>query len=129
MDKEPVLLDTSLLIDYYRKKDKDKTQLVKLSSKYTFEISVITKLEILSGVNENQKKYWESIFSKMLIHPLFEKEVEIAAEIVQYLTKRNKIIGIKDILIGATALSKGLPISTLNRKDFDRIDHLILVEL
>lgn len=33
MDKEPVLLDTSLLIDYYRKKDKDKTQLVKLSSK------------------------------------------------------------------------------------------------
>lgn len=38
-----------------------------------------------------------------------------------YRKKENQIIGIKDILIGSTALSKGLNLATLNRKDFERI--------
>ncbi|MBI4946099.1 MAG: type II toxin-antitoxin system VapC family toxin [Bacteroidetes bacterium] len=128
MDKDSVCLDTSVLIDYYRKKDKTKTIFVKLSTQYSFSISVITKLEILTGITENQKGFWNNVFQKLEIIPLNEPEIEIAADIIRYLTKRNKIIGIKDILIGSTALSKGLKLATLNRKDFDRIDGLKLIE-
>ena len=44
MDKKLICLDTSILIDYYRKKNKEKTKFVELSKSYKFAISVITKL-------------------------------------------------------------------------------------
>ena len=128
MDKNRICSDTSILIDYYRKKNKEKTKFVQLSKKYSFSVSVITKLEILTGITENQKNFWNNVFEKIEIIPLDEPEIEFAAEIIRYLTKRNKIIGIKDILIGSTAISKGLKLSTLNKKDFERIDGLELID-
>ncbi len=128
MDKKLICLDTSILIDYYRKKNKSKTKFVQLSEKYQFSISVITKLEILTGINESQKDFWNNVFGKIEIVPLNEKDVEIAADIIRTLTKQNKIIGLKDILIGATAVSNNLELSTLNNKDFKRIGGLTLIE-
>lgn len=127
MDKDRICLDTSILIDYYRKKSKEKTKFVQLSFRYTFSVSVITKLEILTGITENQKDFWNTVFAKIEIIPLDEPEVAIAAEIIRDLTKRNKIIGIKDILIASTAISKKLKLATLNLKDFERIDGLELI--
>ena len=66
MDKGHICLDTSILIDYYRKKNKSKTKFVQLSKKYTFCISVITKLEILAGITGNQKDFWNKIFEKLV---------------------------------------------------------------
>ncbi|MCD4663816.1 MAG: type II toxin-antitoxin system VapC family toxin [Bacteroidales bacterium] len=128
MDKERICIDTSILIDYYRKKNKEKAKFVQLSRKYSFSISVISKLEVLTGITENQKNFLKNFFEKIDIIPLGEREIEFAAEIIRYLTKRNKIIGIKDILIGSTAISKGLKLSTLNKKDFERIDNLELID-
>ncbi len=128
MDKKLICLDTSILIDYYRKKNKTKTKFVELSKSYKFAVSVITKLEILTGIKDEQHGFWNKIFSKIQIIPLQEKDVEIASEIIQSLTKRNKIIGLKDILIASTAIANNLKISTLNIKDFERIENLKLVE-
>ena len=128
MDKELICLDTSILIDYYRKKNKSKTKFVLLAKKYKFSISVITKLEILAGVRGDQLAFWNIIFEKIDILPLSEKDVEVAANIIQTLTRKNKIIGLKDILIASTAISNGLKISTLNQKDFIRIENLRLIE-
>ena len=127
MDKDLICLDTSILIDYYRKKNKSKTKFVQLSEKYSFAISVITKLEILTGINENQQEFWTHIFEKLKILSLDQKDVEIAAKTIQTLTKRNKIIGLKDILIASTAIANDLPLSTLNLKDFRRIESLRIV--
>jgi len=128
MDKNIICLDTSILIDYYRKKNKSKTKFIQLSEKYSFAISVITKLEILTGVNENQRDFWIQVFNKIKIISLNEKDVEIAAQIIRTLTKRNKIIGLKDILIASTAIANDLPVSTLNFKDFERIENLRIVD-
>jgi len=108
--------------------DKSKTLFVKLSLKYSFAISVITKFEILAGITESQRDFWNSVFQKTLIIPLDEQEVEIAATILQDLKKRNQFIGIKDILIGSTTLSKGLKFATLNKKDFERITDIELID-
>ena len=48
-----ILLDTSILIEYYRNKDKAKTKLFQLSSSNIFSISVITKFEFLAGTKPN----------------------------------------------------------------------------
>ena len=50
-----VLVDTSILIDYYRKTDKEKSAWVALVRKeYSFVISAVTKYEIYSGATQNQ---------------------------------------------------------------------------
>lgn len=127
MGKELICLDTSILIEYYRKKNKSKTKFVQLSKNYSFAISVIVKFEILSGINENQQEFWEQVFKKFQIFSLHETDIEIAAHILRNLKKRNKIIGLKDILIASSAIANGLPLSTLNLKDFIRIENLEII--
>jgi len=72
-----ICLDTSILIDYFRKKNKGKTFFFKLAREYRFAISVITKFEILNGSDEDQKEFWNQLFSRFRIIPLDEREVEI----------------------------------------------------
>jgi predicted nucleic acid-binding protein len=43
MESSPILIDTSVLIDYFRKKNKGKTLLYSLSLKYNISISTITE--------------------------------------------------------------------------------------
>ena len=128
MVRKTILVDSSLFIDYYRKQQKEKTLLVKLSQKYDFAISVITKFELLVGTKtDEQKKFWNEIFDSLIVFPLLDKEMELAAEIVKSLRKNNKIIGIQDIFIATTAIENNLELATLNRKDFMRIEKLKLI--
>jgi predicted nucleic acid-binding protein len=127
MGKELICLDTSILIEYYRKKDKSKTKFVQLSKRYSFAVSVIVKLEILVGINKDQQEFWKQVFDKIKILPLQEEDVGVAAQILRNLTKRNKIIGLKDTLIASSAIALNLPLSTLNIKDFKRIENIKLI--
>jgi tRNA(fMet)-specific endonuclease VapC len=128
MDKERICIDTSVLIDYYRKKDKSKSILVELSRTYIFCISVITKLEILVGIRPETENFWTGIFSRMTIIPINELEFEKASQIIRSLKKQNKIIEIQDILIAATAIANNVKLCTINKKHFDRITELEMVE-
>ena len=128
MDKERICIDTSVLIDYYRKKDKSKSKLVELSRTYKFCISVITKLKILVGVSPESEKFWTGIFSRITIIPINELEVEKASHIIRSLRKQNKIIDIQDILIAATAIANNVKLCTINKKHFDRISELKIIE-
>jgi predicted nucleic acid-binding protein len=122
-----ICLDTSILIDYFRKKNKRKTFFFKLAREYSFAISVITKFEILNGSNEDQKEFWDQLFSRFRIIPLDESEVEVASEIIKKLRSRNKLIELPDILIAATSLTHGLKLATLNKAHFQRIEDLSLI--
>jgi predicted nucleic acid-binding protein len=128
MDKEIICLDTSVFIDYFRKQKKEKTFLVELADNYDFAISVITKLEISVGISSGQSEFWDTLFEKLTILPLYESEVEIASSIIQTLRKANKIIGLQDILIASTAISNNLRLATLNLKDFERIENLKIIK-
>lgn len=43
------------------------------------------------------------------------------------LKSTNRLIGIRDLLIGATALSRGAKLATLNTKHFGRINDLEII--
>ena len=49
---------------------------------------------------------------------------ETAIVIYLDLLKKNKLIDLADILIGATALTHSIPLATLNFKHFERIKNL-----
>jgi len=125
MDEEIIFLDTSVLIDYFRKTKKENSFLYQLSKTYTrFAVSIITKFEILIGSNESQQGFWDDFFERVEVVNYTEQENHKAIEIHKKLKTTGQLIGFADLLIGATALSQGVKIATLNESHFSRIDGL-----
>lgn len=120
-----ILLDSSILIELFRKKDKEKTQFYSLAQTYkTLCISTITYYEIGIGNRKAHAGYWDKLSENLRILP-FDKECsDNAITIYLDLLKANKMIDLADILIGATALTHNIPIATLNDKHFNRIKGL-----
>jgi len=124
-----ILVDTSILIDFYRKTDKNKTVWVSLVKQgFQFAISSITKYEIYSGATENQLQFWNSILQEITVIPFDELTVDKAVEINAKLKLKRKQIDLADLFIASTAIAYALPFSTLNIKHFDRIDQLMIME-
>lgn len=130
MENRKVLIDSNILIEYLRNRDKENTTLVKLQD-YDFYISVVSVFELLAGANTNEKKLEAKILIEDFIKVNFtEKDAELAGEISIFL--RSEGINFKnfnDIFIAATALSNDLPILTLNTKDFQHIKNLKLITI
>ncbi len=79
MASEIVCLDTSILIDYYRKTDKSRSQFYKLTEEYfSFAVSYITEYEIYVGSNTTQDPFWDDFFGSITILP-FDSEVNKVA--------------------------------------------------
>ena len=57
-----------------------------------------------------------------------EASVDTAVAINTTLKRRRKQIDLADLLIAATAITHGLSIATLNKKHFDRIDTLNILD-
>ena len=124
-----ILLDTSILIDYYRKTNKANSAWVALIDKgYEFAISAITKYELYSGATQSQITFWDSILASISVISFDESCVDTAVQINAVLKQKRKQIDLADLFIAATAVANNLPIATLNKKHFDRIDGLSVVE-
>ena len=124
-----ILVDTSILIDFYRKTDKNKSVWISLIRKgFQFSVSSITKYEIYSGATEAQMEFWNSIFQAITVISFDESAVDKAVEINSKLKRKRKQMDLADLFIAATALSNDLTFATLNRKHFDRVDDLIILE-
>lgn len=122
-----ILVDTWILIDYYRKIEKENSVWITLVRQgYAFAISAVTKYEIYSGATSNQLIFWDSIFKAIIILPFDELAVDTAVALNSTLKKKRKQINIADLFIAATAVSNKVPLATL--KHFERIDTLNLVE-
>lgn len=130
MEKGIALLDTSILIDYFRKKDKSNAYFFHLADNYSsFCISAITEYEIYSGTTPKQLNFWNDMLSIITVIPFGSEAVKTAVEINNTLKHKRKQIDIADLFIAATAASNNLPLATLNRKHFERVDTLKLVQV
>lgn len=87
-----ILVDTSVLIDFYRKTDKNNSVWIRL------------------------------------VRQGYEATVDTAVNINAGLKRKRKQVDLADLFISATAITHHLPFATLNRKHFDRIDELTIVE-
>jgi tRNA(fMet)-specific endonuclease VapC len=129
MAEKIVLADTSLLIDFFRKSDKSKSHLVSLIRKgYEFCIWVITEYEIYSGAAASQVGYWQEFLKKINVIPLDQSAIKEAVNINNVLKAKRKQIELADLFIAVIAVSNNLPVATLNKKHFERVESLVLVE-
>ncbi len=128
MAERLILLDSSILIDFYRKSNKENSvwfQLLK--DGHTFAISAVTKYEINAGATKSQLTYWNEIFNLVQVIPFDESCVDTAVDINESLKQKRKQIALADLFIAAKAVANNLPCATLNKKHFVRIDGLELI--
>ena len=124
-----MLADTSVLIEYFRKTDKEKSTLILLFDQgYDFSISAITHYEIYSGATPAQLPFWTSVLGRAKVLPFDHAAAQVAVDINLALKRKRKQIGIADLFIAATAISNNLVFATLNTKHFERIDELTIIE-
>ncbi len=122
------MIDTSIIIDYLRKKKKQYTKFYRIVDVYRLYISSVTVFELLAGAKDEQKRRdIDNIIDYLEVLPFTRETAEEAGKIILSLKKNNKIIEAKDLFIAATALSNRLPVMTLNVKHFDRIPGLELI--
>ena len=118
---ERVLLDTSVLIDFLRREDKDRSLLIEVIRRgCSLSISLITHTELYAGKSVWQKKQarreLETLLSGLEIIIPNLKVSELAGKI-----RANYQVNLLDALIAAEAITSRLPLVTLNLKDFKKI--------
>jgi len=122
------MIDTKLLIDYFRKTDKTKAKLIQLSQQFDkLVISSVTEFEVYSGATPSQLQFWHELLSEIVVLPFDSAAAHIAVNIQRSLKKLRKTIDKADLFITATAIANNLTLDTLNRRHFDNIELLTLL--
>ncbi|NPA40410.1 MAG: type II toxin-antitoxin system VapC family toxin [Thermodesulfobacteria bacterium] len=117
MENRNILIDTNIIIEFLRKKNKQKSYLWKIKEMdLNCFISTITVFELYAGaITERHKRDLET--------------AKRSAEIYKELKNNNQLIEFRDIFIGATALEINLPIITLNEEHFKRIKGIKIYDI
>ncbi len=123
------MLDSTILIDYFRKTDKANSKLVSHFRNFDqIYISSVTEFEVVNGATEAHLQFWNGMLTRFTILDFDSNAARQAADIVAQLKIKRKTIDKPDLFIAATAVAHGLPLDTLNTKHFIHIDSLHLLE-
>lgn len=124
-----ISIDSSVLIEYFRKSKKENSFLFILSKKgfQGFIASVAVHYEIYNEATEKQIPFWDNLFADILLIPYQLYINKTAVDITKQLKAKRKKIEFKDLLIAASALEHNLSLATINEKHFQGIDGLDLI--
>lgn len=127
------LLDTNVLSELVRKRPfpgvTERLRSIPQDQLVTSSICV-TELRYGAARHPQGDALWKRISSEVLVHirvlPLGSREAERAGELLAALEERGEVIGIEDVLIGATAMVNDLAVATRNVRHFSRLDRLVV---
>ncbi|RLE85175.1 MAG: type II toxin-antitoxin system VapC family toxin [Thermoprotei archaeon] len=109
---EGVLIDTDVLIDYVRGRRR-------LPEGICY-ISEITLYEFIRGTRDPREA--KRLLEREFVVIYCDNEIlELAAETWRKLRRKGVLIEDRDLIIGSTAIAKGLPLLTGNVKHFERL--------
>lgn len=117
-----IVADTSVLIDFLRAKEADKSLFYQLNQENYLIISLITVAELYSGKSaqtKSGKTRLNSVFEGLEIK-IPDMEDAIRAGEIRYRYQ----LGIMDAFIASLALKLNIPLITLDQKAFSRIKNL-----
>jgi tRNA(fMet)-specific endonuclease VapC len=127
------LLDTNVLSELIRKRPSERViaRMSSVSSELLATSSIcVAELRYGAARHPQGDALWERISQEVLprvdIVPLGFPEAEIAGDLIAILESRGMVIGIEDVLIGATGLVHQRTMVTRNVEHFARIDGLVV---
>lgn len=116
-----ILLDTDVLVDYFRGVPDAVAFVQEKSDKLVF--SVITTAEIYTGARNHETAHFDDFFSFFPIIPVTPQIARTGGLLKrEYGPSHN--VGIADSLIAATAIEENLNLASLNSKHYPMFEHL-----
>lgn len=123
-----MVVDTSIIIQHIRTKDKFSTIFYRYINQNEVFISLVTLYELHIGATTIGKEdNIQTLLQGINILPFTDLIALKAAKIYRQLKTKNQLIEFRDIFIAATCITQKLPIVTLNKKHFERIEGLAIV--
>lgn len=118
-----MLIDTNVLIDYFRKKEPAVNYLDNLGQE--FKLSAVTVAELYAGVRKGKEEKELNAF--IAVTKIIPIDKQMAIQAGQYLRqyRQSHGVGFGDGLIAATANIQGLTLVTLNTKHFPMVKDIL----
>ncbi len=117
MEKELVICDTNIFINYLNNDEKtiEKLQEIGLEN---IAMSAITAMELLQGMsNKTELRKMQKTIKQYNVIDFTNQVSELSVQLIEQFTLSN-CLQIPDSIIGATAIVYDLPLFTYNTKDF-----------
>jgi tRNA(fMet)-specific endonuclease VapC len=125
-----ILADTDVLIDYLAGVQPIAAQILRYVESDQLKTSAVTCFELLSGAAAGARgDAVRSLVAELDILPLDRDAAEHAAGVRRQLQAGGHSIGMGDSLIAGIALAHEAPLFSRNRKHFERVAGLKLVEV
>ena len=122
-----VLLDTSILIDFLRKKEESKSIFSQIEAgQIKGFISAVTEAELISGKESEVERKKLAIIKLIKLLKKIDVDNNIAQIAGQF--RRDYNVSLLDCIIAATAFSQNVKIWTKNIKDFEKITEIEVEE-
>lgn len=125
-----ILADTDVLIDYLAGVRPVQDQLAGYASAGRLQTTAINCFELLSGARGGKREdAIHTLLGALPVIPLDREAATRAAEVRRELEGAGQTIGMADSLIAGIALTQRAALFTRNRKHFDRVPQLALVDM
>jgi tRNA(fMet)-specific endonuclease VapC len=126
LENKDVLIDTTVFIEFLRKRNKKSSYLWKLKEAgHNFLASSITIFELYAGaISKRHKEDLNKLLKWVEIITFSTAIAQLSAEIFNELKAKNQLIEFRDIFIAATAIKTNVTLVKLNEKHFTRIKKL-----
>ncbi|MBI1821188.1 MAG: type II toxin-antitoxin system VapC family toxin [Nitrospirae bacterium] len=115
-----IVLDTDILINFLRGREKARTFLSSLIDEATLHCSVITIAEIFAGMREQERKKTEELLDSLNIIEITKEIAEKAGSYKNRIKSQN--LELDDCLIAASAQSIDAILATGNTKHYPMTD-------
>ena len=119
------LLDTNILILCFRKTEGYQELMDTLAKDDTLYVSAMTRLEIVRGMRDNERKATFNLLDSMETIDITIEIADRAGELIRLWRTKGVILGDADAIIAATALNHNLALVTTNEKHFPMSDLVV----
>jgi predicted nucleic acid-binding protein len=124
-----ILADTDVLIDALRGREPSRSRIAEALERGALATTTITAFELTSGArSEKQETSITDLLAGLAVLPFDSEAARSASRIRRALEAEGRTIGMADYLIAGITTSRDLPLLTRNRKHFERVPGLALIE-
>jgi len=125
-----IIADTDVLIDFLANHEPAADRVAAELNTGSMATTVVTRFELLVGARDGKKgQSIRKLLDAIIALPLDSLAADRAAEVRRTLERAGQGIGMADSLIAGIALVHGASLLTRNRRHFERVNGLRLVEL